>query len=181
MKIKRLFGVLSTALLCIGAFCATALVDFNTLGNLGKTETIEYKMEENDSCYKEEKIYTGYSSLEDVTQKHPHPSNYYLITYLKGYQGKVLLYVTSFGSNEKNTHVVGISTQIGDKIYDLGKITSDDEYPICKSSGLLYVKNGDIYERYSVSGDGKHIADYGAVKTNTINPKPIVLTNVQKW
>ena len=172
--------LLAACVMSVLTFAVTGLAGLRGIGKVESVETMEYTMERNELFYVKGSIVPDCKTLEDFVESIS-PGSYLTTIYVKDYDGLVLL-VSNDGINHaggcgyfKDTHIYVEDKKDG--VRYLGKLVSEDL--IGKSDGMIFARlhgvNGDIYERYAVTPNGKNMRYYGTADVTTANPKPIPL------
>lgn len=139
-----------------------------------KIETVEYKMEKNDSnlvdgprdlnwkyrvglkhrVYSEDQTI---NTFEDAINIYITPNQRYALVNTKGYNKKVLIQAMEENRCDRTTYNIRVYTEQGkDKpLRMVGELKS--EFPITMKDGVIYANGGMSYETYVVSPDGKRL------------------------
>ena len=174
---------LANCLLTLAALVVTGVVGFATTNATERMETIEYTVEQNESlnekCARnmECTLKNPYKNLDDYIERCLN-TDFIKKIYVKGYDREIVLAADNeYAVGEFRSNYVFVYTFIKpNTIRCLGMLeSSDPRCPIAKSDGMIFVRNGDSYDRYGVTSDGQQLFDYGSVKAMNVNPKPIVL------
>ena len=191
MKKTRL--ILSALLVGCCTLCSTAFIGANIVAGGESSTTVEYKMGENQKC-RTYYLIDGCDSFDSLLKKlgdqqigSQRGADYivYKKLYLKGYDNYVFL-VGHNSARGNTSNGVRVYTKIRGKIVCIGEIGSTEKgdapslFPICKSNGMLIVKNGDLYERYGVLPNGEGFTYYGLVKPEVVkSAKPLIFDRMK--
>lgn len=139
-----------------------------------KIETVEYKMEKNDSNLVDgprdlnwkyrvglkHKVYSEAQTIntfEDAINIYIKFNQRYALVYTKGYDKKVLIQAMEENRCDRTTYNIRVYTEQGkDKpLRMVGELKS--EFPITMKDGVIYANGSRSYETYVVSPDGKRL------------------------
>ena len=139
-----------------------------------KIETVEYKMEKNDSSlvggprdlnwkYRvglNNKVYSEeqtVNTFEDAINLYIKSNQRYALVNAKGYDKKVLIQAMEENRCDRTTYNIRVYTEQGkDKpLRMVGELQSD--FPITMADGVIYANGSRSYETYVVSPDGKRL------------------------
>ena len=172
----------AAGLLTAGVLGAAAIVQMVAVGTGTQIETVNYKMQENEKFYTTQ--FTGPQpsgySLNDMVEKSEDAYFIHKFIYMKGYNGDVLLTGlprdnAKVGSKYYSDYATIYTRPKKDgPVWNVGCVLTDSpNFFLAKSDGMLLVHNGDVYEKYALSADGKSIVRMGTVKDTKINPTKI--------
>ena len=178
-KMQKIRTILVKSLFTVAALAVTGVVGYATTNVTEKIETVEYSVERNERVVPRNEKFNC-DSLDDFIKKGGLVEHeFYTKMYVKGYDKEVLLAaydLAAEGDYRSRYVVVFTQTQPG-IVSCIGEFKSNNR-AIAKSNGMIFVREGDFYQRYGVTADGQHFAYFGAVKAKDCNPQPIVLKPV---
>ena len=172
----------AAGLLTAGVLGTAAIAQMVAVGTGTQIETVNYKMQENaefyttDNCGKQ----IGHFDLKDWVKGPEDSFSMHKFMYMKGYDGDVLLTALPYDNNKTGDKYYSDYASIytrpkkGEAVWKVGCVKTDgSRIYLAKSDGMLLVHNGDVYEKYALSADGKSIVRMGTVKDTKINPTKI--------